>query len=132
MIPLTDLTTGDYQGYAGGLYSNSSNLMPPNHDLDGIARGQAVRPLNGTGADDPANGKYVLLLIGGTNAAQETCSLSGGPPCNAWSFIGKAAADAEVNQTSLVIVGGAAQEQDAFRWQTNAVTQNYDRVRIPA
>jgi hypothetical protein len=63
IVPLTDLGTGTYQGYQGGLYPNGSNTRPAQHDADGVAIGQSIVPLDANGNYDP-NGKYGLLSIG--------------------------------------------------------------------
>lgn len=63
IVPLTDLGTGTYQGYQGGLYPNGSNVRPPDHDADGVALAQSIVPLDANGNPDP-NGKYGLLSIG--------------------------------------------------------------------
>ncbi len=62
-IPLTDLSAGTYQGFAGGLYPNGLN-RPPDSYLDaGMAAVRMIQPLNSAGQPDPG-GKIVLLSVG--------------------------------------------------------------------
>jgi hypothetical protein len=65
--PLTDLGTGTYQGYEGGLYPFGSNQPPLDYRWMGRAHAERVRPLNANGQPDP-DGKIVLLSIGMSNA----------------------------------------------------------------
>lgn len=79
-----------------------------------------------------ASGKIVLLSIGMSNVTQEFCSTAvgsdGGPPCAPWSFMGQAAADAEVDRSRLVMVNGARSGQVAVVW-ADPQSREYDRVR---
>jgi hypothetical protein len=125
-VPITELIAGDYFGYPGGLY-DGANTPPAVHATEGAARAAAIAPRNTTG-DPDAGGRYVLLSIGPTNAALAFCSASGYPPCDDSSFIGQAARDPLVNQTTLAIVNGAAPGQFADAWET-ATAANYDRIR---
>jgi hypothetical protein len=127
-VPLADLVTGNYLGFSGGLYPNGANSPPSAHRALGLARAQAVRPLDTGGNPSPA-GKIVLLSIGMSNTTQEFCSAdSSVMPCSAWSFMGQAAADAAVNKTTLAIVNGARSGQTAPDWDSPA-DSNYDRIR---
>lgn len=126
-IPLTDLASRTYFRYPGGLYPGGLNQPPPSHDSAARARRNAIRPLDVNGDEDPF-GKYVLISIGGSNTTQEWCSESSAPPCTAWSFMGRAAADPAVNHTSLVIVNGAADAQDAAVW-SSPTASTYERIR---
>jgi len=125
-IPLTDLPS--YFGNRGGLYPNGLNQLPPDHDSAARARRNAIRPLDVNGDESPF-GKYVLISIGMSNTTQEWCSKASGPPCAAWTFMGRAAADPAVNRHSLVIVNGAADGQDAPAW-TSPASPNYDRIKL--
>jgi hypothetical protein len=124
--PLTELGSGGYLGFEGGLYLGGTNEVPSVHDSVGLARGRAIQPLDAGGAATPS-GKYVLLSIGMSNTTQEFCSQSAAPPCDSWSFMSLAAADPAVNHTTLVIVNGAAGGQEANRWEASTHS-NYDRI----
>jgi hypothetical protein len=63
LVPLTDLGTGTYQGYEGGLYTSGSNVRPAAHDVAGVDLAQSIQPLDANGNPDP-NGRYVLVSIG--------------------------------------------------------------------
>ena len=126
-VPLTDMGTGVYKGFTGGLYPNSSNVPPAAHATEGMTRTKRIRPLDVNG--NPAvNGKYVLLSIGMSNTTQEFCTAGSSTTCDAWTFMGKAAADPSVNKTTLALVNGAMGGQDAKTWDT-ADKSNYDLVK---
>lgn len=126
-VPLTDMAGQTYLGFSRGLYPQGGNTAPGRHDSVGVARARAVRALDVNGNPSPS-GKYVLLSIGMSNTTQEFCSASSNLPCDSWTFMGQAAADAAVNRASLAIVNGAAGGQAASTW--DAPTEaNYDRVR---
>jgi hypothetical protein len=125
--PINDLGAGAYLGFSGGLYPNGSNTMPAAHNSVGLARANAVHSLDTSGNPSPT-GKIVLLSIGMSNTTQEFCSQSSALPCNSWTFMGQAAADASVNKTTLAIVNGAAGGQVATAWDS-PTDSNYDRVR---
>jgi hypothetical protein len=127
-VALTDLLAGTYYGNPGGLYPGSINQPPADHDSAARARRNAIKPLDVNGDESPF-GKYVLISIGMANATQEWCSQSSGPPCAAWTFMGKAAADPSVNHYTMVIVNGAADGQDAPAW-TSPTSANYDRIKL--
>ncbi len=119
-VPLNDLGTGLYLGqFQGGLYTGGLNLVPTAHAAEGRARALAVAPISG---------KYVLLSIGMSNTTQEFCSAGGGLPCDAWTFMGQAAANPRVNHTTLAIANGALGGQAASTWDSPTDT-NYNRVR---
>ncbi len=126
-IPLTDLASGTYFKNPGGLYPNGVNQPPSDHDSAARARRSAIRPLDVNGDESPF-GKYVLISIGMSNTTQEWCSQTSGPPCAAWTFMGRAVADPAVNRYSLVIVNGAADGQEAPAWASPA-SPNYDRIK---
>src|SRR6202171_303978 len=125
-IPLTDLLSRTYYGNAGGLYPGGINQAPAGHDSVARARRNLIKPLDVNGDESPF-GKYVLVSIGMSNATQEWCSQSSGPPCAPWTFMGKAATDPSVNHYTLVIVNGAADGQDAPSW-ASPTSSNYDRI----
>ena len=125
-IPLTDLATGTYKGFVGGLYPNGANVPPTSHAARGVGAAKLVQPLDVQGRPS-ANGKYVLLSVGMSNVTQEFCAQAG-TVCNPWTFSGKAAADPTVNHTTLSIANGARGGQTADLWD-ETTDNNYDRVR---
>lgn len=128
LVPLPELGLGLYlDAFAGGLYPGGANHPPAAHHSAGVARAQALAPLAGDGLPDP-EGKIVLVSIGMSNTTQEFCSQSGLPPCAPWTFMGRAAADARVDRTALVVVDGARGGQVAELWDSPD-EPNYDRIR---
>jgi hypothetical protein len=69
LVPLTDLGTGKYQGFEGGLYPDGSNTRPASHEAAGLALARQIQPLDDGGKPSP-NGKIVLLGIGFSNTVQ--------------------------------------------------------------
>lgn len=125
---LNDLGPSEYLNqFTGGLYPGGVNLMPHAHDSVGQARAAAIRRLDLNGALS-TSGKYVLLSVGMSNATQEWCTANAGSPCDPWTLMGKAAGDAAVNHTSMVIKNGAKGSETADKWDSPA-DPNYDRVR---
>lgn len=121
--PLDNPGAAAYLGiYPTGLY-DGSNRRPDTHTV----MAPPLEPLDGNGNPDPG-GRYVLLSIGMSNTTQEFCSQSSAPPCDPYTFMGKAAVDPEVNTEHLVIVNGARSGQVATRWDDPS-DANYDRVR---
>lgn len=127
VLPLNDLGAGTYLGFEGGLYEAGSNDAPEDHALEGTSRVAAVRPLDSSGSPSE-NGKIVLMSVGMSNTTQEFCSQNSALPCAAWTFMGQAAADPDVNHSRLAIVNGAASGQTATTWDSPG-DSNYDRVR---
>jgi hypothetical protein len=126
--PLDDLGAGLYLAqFQGGRYPGGSNAVPAAHAAEGVARAAAVRPLDPSG-EPSASGRYVLLSIGMSNTTQEFCSQASTEPCDAWTFMGKAAVHPEVNHAELVIVNGARGGQAAATWDSPS-DPNYDFVR---
>jgi hypothetical protein len=103
MVPLTDLGTGSYLGAEGGLYLNGSNVMPSDHDADGVALAQSIGPVDSNGNSDP-NGKFAMLSIGMSIAYD-----------NFQTFTADVAADPSVNK-QLVLVPGAQPRVGAVQW----------------
>lgn len=67
--PLTDLGSGTYQGYEGGLYPGGSNVPPAEHAAAALRAANEIRPLEpGLTAD---SGKIVVLGIGMSNTCHE-------------------------------------------------------------
>jgi hypothetical protein len=127
-VALTDLLGGTYYGNVGGIYPGGLNQPPADHDSAARARRNTIKALDVNGDESPF-GKYVLLSIGGSNATQAWCSATSAPPCAAWSFMGKAAADPSVNHYTLVVVNGAADGQDAPSW-ISPTSSAYERIKI--
>src|SRR5256885_7697876 len=128
-VPLTQLGSGAYKGFVGGLYPSGTNVEPSAHSAAGQSRAQAIEPLDTSGAPN-AGGKMVLLSLGMSNTTQEFCaSGSTTMSCSPWSFMGQAAADTAVNHSTLAIVNGARGGQDAQTWDA-ATDANYDTVRL--
>ena len=125
--PINDLGTGLYLGlYEGGLYPGGTNSAPSGHHDEGVSRALAIEPLDTTGQPDP-NGRFVLVSIGMSNTTQEFCSQGSLEPCDPWTFMGQAAADPEVNQTTLDIINGARGGQSAMNW-SQPQQMNYNDV----
>ena len=127
-IPLTDLLARTYYGNSGGIYPGGVNQPPADHDSAARTRRNLIKPLDVNG-DESSLGKYVLVSIGMSNATQEWCSQNSGPPCAAWTFMGKAATDPNVNHYTMVIVNGAADGQDAPAW-TSPTSAAYERIKV--
>ena len=128
-VPLTELGTNTYKGFEGGLYDGGSNVMPDAHRSEGLARRKAIVPLDATG-NPSAGGKIIVLSVGMSNTTQEFCNgASTTTNCLSYSFMGQAAADAQVNKTTLALVNGARGSQAASLWDDPADVQ-YDTVRF--
>jgi hypothetical protein len=106
-IPLMDLGTGSYQGFMGGLYPNGSNARPAAHEAAGVQIAQQIRPLNGAGQPDPANGRIVMISVGMSNTSKEFGGNNG--------FVDQAYADPNINP-QLEIVNGAQGGRVASHW----------------
>ncbi|MBM4168724.1 MAG: T9SS type A sorting domain-containing protein [Ignavibacteria bacterium] len=101
LMPLTELGTGTYRNFSGGLYPQGTNQRPAAHEAAGQLLAQQVQPLNATGIPDLVNGKIVLLSIGMSNTTQEFS-------------VFKSLADADpAKNPRLVIVDGAQGGQTA-------------------
>ena len=73
LVPLTDLGTGTYQGFEGGLYPGGLNTPPMAHLSAGIGIAlNQIMPLDAAGNPDPNNGKVVLVSIGLSHARMES------------------------------------------------------------
>jgi|GEM_PF-1697535 len=72
LVPISDLGTGMFNGWMGGLYPNGANAMPAAHKTAGMQMVSQVQCLNASGNPDPINGKVVWLSIGMSNTTQET------------------------------------------------------------
>src|SRR5207244_6822737 len=67
--PLTELGTGEYQKFQGGLYPDGKNERPTAHEAAGLALAKQVQPFDADGKPS-ADGKIVLLSIGMSNTSQ--------------------------------------------------------------
>ena len=124
-IPVSDLLYDTYKGYPGGLYPGG-NTIPADHLAAGMARAALIQPRAVDGTPS-ANGRYVLMSIGMSNATQEWCVGGGAPPCSANSFTGLALADNAVERTELAIVNGALGSQSCSQWD-DVTDTNWNRV----
>jgi hypothetical protein len=100
LIPLTDLGTGTYKGYEGGLYPGGKNVPPSAHLRAGLKIAQTIVPLDANGGK-AQDGKIVFLSIGFSNTSLEFTA-----------FKETADADAERNPR-VVVVNGAIGNQPA-------------------
>lgn len=123
-IPLMDMNSSqNYLNFPGGLYENSSDTVPSDHDADGKTIAATIQPLDSNGNPSTA-GKIAFVSIGMSNAADEF-----------GLFIADASTDAKVNQTTLVIANGALGSITAPCWTAATgptpcgVENQYDRVR---
>jgi Cu/Ag efflux protein CusF len=69
--PLTELGTGEYHGFKGGLYPDGKNERPAAHEAAGVALAKQVQPLDRDGKPS-TDGKIVLLSVGMSNTAQSS------------------------------------------------------------
>ena len=125
-IPVSDLLVDTYKGYPGGLYPGG-NAIPADHLAAGMAKAALIQPRAVDGTPS-ANGRYVLMSIGMSNATQEWCVGGGTPPCSPNSFTGQALADVAVERTELAIVNGALGSQTCSAWDDTTDT-NWNRVQ---
>lgn len=70
MTPLTDLKSGKYLGFEGGLYPNGENSPPIAYEEAGATLGATVRPLDKDGKPS-GSGRIVMISIGMSNASHE-------------------------------------------------------------
>lgn len=70
LVAITDLGTGMFEGYEGGLYPNGSNVRPAAQDAYGVNLAYGIQPLDANGNPSPT-GKYVLLGIGESTLQHE-------------------------------------------------------------
>ncbi len=95
-IPLTDMTPSEnYLTFQGGLYENSNDTVPADHDTAGLAAASAIEPLD-TNGNPSASGKIVFVAVGRSTVVDEFAV-----------FMNQAATNSGVNHATLVIVNGA-------------------------
>jgi hypothetical protein len=70
LVAITDLGTGFFESYEGGLYPNGSNVRPTAQDSYGVSLAQGIQPLDSNGNPSPT-GKYVLLAVGESTLQNE-------------------------------------------------------------
>jgi hypothetical protein len=102
--PLTELGSGEYQGFKGGLYPGGKNERPAAHEAAGLALAKKVRPLDAAGKPDP-KGKVVLLSVGMSNTSQ------------AFTALQRLVEADEAKNPALVLVNGAQGGMTAARIQ---------------
>jgi hypothetical protein len=127
--PLTDLGSGTYKGFVGGLYPHGSNTLPAAQAMAGINRAGRIRPLDRNGHPKPT-GKIVLLSISMSNGSAEWCGTTtcASTSPSGQSFMIQAAANPTVNHQTLAIVNGARGGRVASAW-TSPHSPDYDIVR---
>ena len=114
-VPLTDLGSGTYHGFPGGLYGAGSNARPAVHESHGIAIANALVPLDTLGQPDP-NGSIVFVSIGMSNCTQEFST-----------FLPIANADPQINpRVKLIDCAVGGQSADVIR---NPAAAYWDSVR---
>ena len=124
--PFIDPDGGTYKGFPIGLYTNG-NQVPAGHRAAGLVRANQIVPLD-TSGNPNANGKYILLSIGYSNATQEFCNTNGSPTqCATWTFMGQVAVDPQVKTQGLVVFNGAFSAQTNLSWDQPS-DSNYTRV----
>jgi hypothetical protein len=125
-IPLVDMTPSEnYLNFQGGLYENSTDTVPADHNTAGLAAAAAIQPLD-TNGNPSASGKVVFVAVGRSTTADEFTV-----------FINQAATDSAVNHGTLVIVNGALSGAMPCVWAVVSgppscdptLGNQYDRVR---
>jgi len=131
LVPLMDMTSAqDYLGFEGGLYENSSDTVPAQHDNDGKTAATAIKPRDQNG-NLSSSGAIVFLGIGMSNATLEFSA-----------FVNATASSQSVNHSTLAVLDGAYGSVTACPWTVATGLPNcpeytsgvpaenqYDRVR---
>jgi len=89
LTPLSELGTGRYHGYQGGLYPGGSNVPPRRYLHDGRVAASRVRTLSPSGAPS-GSGRIVVLSVGMSNTYLEFKSLiqlAGTHPVQSGNFL---------------------------------------------
>lgn len=125
-IPLIDMTPSEnYLSFQGGLYENSTDTVPMDHNTAGLAAAAAIQPLDTNGNPSPS-GKIVFVAVGRSTAVDEFAV-----------FMNQAATNSGINHATLVIVDGALTGAKPCDWTVAsgrpscdpALENQYDRVR---
>ena len=104
LLPLMDMTSSqNYLGFEGGLYENSSDTPPSDHDSAGKSAANAIRALDQNG-NASSSGAIVFLGIGMSNATLEFSA-----------FVNATASDPNLNP-SLAVLDGAYGSVTACPW----------------
>src|ERR1041384_7984060 len=125
-IPLMDMTPSqNYLNFQGGLYENSSDTVPPDHNTAGLTAAAAIQPLD-TNGNPSASGQIVFVAIGRSTTVDEFVP-----------FMNQAGTNSGVNHATLVIVNGALSGAMPCIWTVASeppscnpsLGNQYDRVR---
>ena len=125
-IPLMDMTPSEnYLTFQGGLYENSGDTVPADHNTAGLAAAAAIQPLD-TNGNPSASGKIVFVAVGRSTVVDEFAV-----------FVNQAATNSGVNHATLSIVNGALTGAMPCVWSVTSgppscdptLGNQYDRVR---
>jgi len=125
-IPLMDMTPSEnYLTFQGGLYENSNDTVPADHNAAGLAAAGAIQPLD-TNGNPSASGKIVFVAVGRSTGVDEFAV-----------FMNQAASNSGVNHATLAIVNGALTGAMPCVWTVTSgppscnpsLGNQYDRVR---
>lgn len=125
-IPLMDMTPLDnYLSFLGGLYENSSDIVPADHDLAGMAAAAQIQPLDTNGNPSPS-GKVVFLAVGRSTVVDEFTL-----------FVNQVQGNTQVNHSTLVVLNGAQDAALPCAWDAASgpppcdpsLGNQYDRIR---
>ncbi len=102
-IPLCDLGSGTFNGFAGGLYGGGSNVRPAEHEAAGVRISHdQIRPLDASGKPD-ADGKIVLISIGVSHTTM-MFELEDSPPGGVFVLTARATDDLGATGESTVSI----------------------------
>lgn len=104
LVPLSELGSDKYQGFAGGLYPGGKNDRPKEHEAAGLLIAKEITPRSTDGQPSP-DGKIVLLSVGMSNTSQASQGFA------------KLLAKFEDKNPRLIFVNGAQGGMTAFRIQ---------------
>lgn len=108
LVSISNLKTGFYKSFQGGLYPGGVNERPQNHTNKGIAIANSLKPLDDEGNVNELDGKIVMASIGVSNTSIEFTP-----------FIDLASNAVNTN-AKLVIVNGAVGGNDLVKWVNNS------------